>query len=153
MNDTSGNELWELVGPSERFKKVVLPMSGEANRLFGGAFRHILYAEFDTNLETESWHDFVFDPIRVLMAEGVIEATPLDDHHSHLHVTIYKLTGTDSEDPDYVRDVTLRGERSAQRCRSTEVAEESRRAWHLSTTVVNHEQPLNPRIGMATVLM
>jgi hypothetical protein len=87
------------------------------------------------------------------MAEDIIGPTPLDDHHSHLHVTIYKLTGTDPEDPDYVSEVTLRGERSAQRCRSTEVAEESRRAWHLTTTVVNHEQPLNPRIGMATVLM
>ncbi|MEX1208231.1 MAG: hypothetical protein WEE36_06400 [Acidimicrobiia bacterium] len=153
MNDTSGNELWELVGPSERFKKAALPMSGEANRLFGGAFRHILYAEFDTDLEPDSWHDFVFDPIRVLMAENIIGPTPLDDHHSNLHVTIYKLTGTDPEDPDYVAEVTRRGELSARMCRSTEVAEESRRAWHLSTTVINHEQPLNPRIGLATVLM
>lgn len=153
MNDTSGNGSWEPIGPSGRFKRAALPMSGEARRLFGGAFRHILYAEFDTDLEGGSWHDFVFDPMRVLMAEGIIGESPMDDHHAHLHVTIYKLTGTDPEDPDYVSEVTLRGERSAEMCRSVEVAAESRRAWHLSTTVVNHEQPLNPRIGMATVLM
>lgn len=128
-------------------------MSDPARSLVGGAFRHILYLEFETIYESGPWHDFVFDPLRMLIAEGIIESTPLDEHHSHIHVTIYKLTGPDAEDADYVSEVTRRGALTSEMFKKTVVAEGTRSAWHLGTTVVNHEQPLNPRIGMATVFM
>lgn len=153
MNDVANHELWTAVGETERFLQAELPMSTEGSRLLGGGFRHILYAEFDTDSEPEAWREFVYDPLKVLIAEGIIGVTPLDDHHSHLHVTIYKLTGTSSDDPSYLSRVTQRGDLAAEIYRNTSVPEGSRGAWHVATTVVNHEQPLNPRIGMTTVLM
>ncbi|MEX0825826.1 MAG: hypothetical protein WD184_03560 [Acidimicrobiia bacterium] len=152
MNDVA-NESWTPVGKTGHFLQAELPMSDEGSRLLGGGFRHILYAEFDTDSESDAWREFVYDPLKVLIAEGIIGATPLDDHHAHLHVTIYKLTGTSSDDADYLSRVTQRGELAAEIYRKASVPEGSRGAWHVATTVVNHEQPLNPRIGMTTVLV
>jgi hypothetical protein len=152
MNDVP-KDLWEPVGETGHFRRALLPMSETARLLPAGGFRHILYGEYDTDSEPEAWHDFLYDPLKVLIAEGIVGETPEDEHHSHLHVTIYKLTGPASEDEAYRSEVGQRGDHAARVYASATIADGARRAWHVGTTVVNHEQPLNPRIGMTTVLM
>ncbi|HLE38432.1 MAG TPA: hypothetical protein VJA44_02115 [Acidimicrobiia bacterium] len=143
---------WEPVGSSGHFRGISMPMSDEARRLNGGGFRHLLYAEFDTEYEAAAWKEFVYDPLKVLVAEGIVSETPVEAH-PHLHVTIYKLTGAKAGDDGYIAEVRERGRRAAELYLNTEVSASARQTWHVGTAVVNHEQPLNPRIGMAMVLM
>ena len=152
MSVGAEGQVWEAIGSTGHFHRISMPMSGEAQRLNGGGFRHLLYAEFDTEDEGAAWKEFLYDPLKVLVAEGIVPETP-DEVNSHLHVTIYKLTGTAASDEGYVAAVRERGQRAADLYGKAAVTASSRRTWHVGTTVVNHEQPLNPRIGMATVLM
>lgn len=152
MNQSTERQEWEPVGSTGHFHRISMPMSGEARRLNGGGFRHLLYAEFDTDDEGAAWKEFVYDPLKVLIAEGIVPSAP-EDANTHIHVTIYKLTGDAASDPGYIAEVRDRGQKAAELYARADIAGSTRGAWHVATTVVNHEQPLNPRIGMASIVM
>ncbi len=144
-------EGWEPVGPSGRFQVIELPMSDEAKRLNDGT-RHLFYAEFDTTNEPDAWREYVYDPLRMLIAEGV--PLPVGAGHGHLGINIFKLEegeGLKPPDPDefaaYVAEVTARGNKTLQLLEEYGDLDPSERQRHVSTTVLNHELPLNPRIG------
>ncbi len=152
MSESKGPGQWEPAGNSGHFYSSALPMSDEARRLNGGGLRHLFYAEFDTEDEGAAWKEFVYDPLKVLLAEGIVSAAP-EDAHPHIHVTIYKLTGSTTSDEGYLAEVRERGRLAAELYSNTEVSAATRQTWHVGTAVVNHEQPLNPRIGMAIIAM
>jgi hypothetical protein len=150
MDENLERQEWEPAGSTGHFYKISMPMSGEARGL-GGSFRRLLYAEFDTADEAAAWKEFVYDPLKVLIAEKIVSASPVGD--PHVHVTIYKLTGEPATDEGYLAAVRDRGQRAAELYARAVIEASTRRAWHVGTTVVNHEQPLNPRIGMASILL
>ena len=151
MDENPERQEWEPVGSTGHFYRISMPMSGEARRLNGGGLRRLLYAEFDTEDEGAAWKEFVYDPLKVLIAEGIVSESP--DGDAHVHVTIYKLTGEPAKDEGYLAAVRDRGQRAAELYAKAAIGASTRSAWHVGTTVVNHEQPLNPRIGMASILM
>lgn len=151
MDENLERQEWEPVGSTGHFYRISMPMSGEARRLNGGGFRQILYAEFDTEDEGAAWKEFVYDPLKVLIAEGIVSESP--DGDAHVHVTIYKLTGASATDEGYLAAVRDRGQRAAELYGQAAIDASTRGRWHVGTTVVNHEQPLNPRIGMASIVM
>jgi hypothetical protein len=142
---------WESVGITGRFRRVRLPLSGDALALNGGRQRFLVYGEFDTGLEPEAWQTFLYDPLRVLNAEGLLDG--VEDEHPHLQVNIIKLTGPEEYEDVYESETRQRGARSAEIYGAAEVSDQMRRDWYVSTSVVNHEAPLNPRIGMAAVIL
>jgi hypothetical protein len=142
---------WESVGATGRFRRVRLPLSDDALTLNGGRQRFLVYGEFDTGLEPEAWGTFVFDPLKVLSAEGLLD--DVEDEHPHLQVNIIKLTGPEVYEEAYESETRQRGERSAELYRAAEVSDDMRRDWYVSTSVVNHEAPLNPRIGLSTIVI
>jgi hypothetical protein len=142
---------WETVGSTGRFRRIRLPLSDDALGLNGGRARHLVYGEFDTGLEPEAWRTYLYDPLRVLNAEGLLD--DVEGRHPHLQVNIIKLTGPEVYEDSYAEDMRRRGARSAEVYEAAEVSEEMRQAWNVSTSVVNHEAPLNPRIGLTTVLL
>jgi hypothetical protein len=141
------------------FKKQPLPRSG---RLAGG-FSHIFYKEFDTIEHPDEWRQFLYDPLSSLDGHGVLavadeaarredrdpETTPLLIHEDRdpektpllIHIAIYKLTEPGAK-PMGAGAV---GE-------TVDTLGSARRNYRVVTTVVNHEEPLNPRIGMTSVL-
>ena len=121
---------------SGRFHFVTLPRSVEAERL--GSKESFFYGEFDTTLEPESWKAYLYDPLRVLRAEGV--PLPTD----RLHITMVKLQG-DGTDPaeDYVAMVQERDEITRGLIASNGDPE---RDIVITTTIVGHEKGLNPRV-------
>lgn len=139
-------EGWEPVGPSGRFQVTELPLSDEAMRLNGGP-RYLFYAEFDTTFESDAWKEYVFDPLRMLMAEGV--PLPNGAEHGHLGINILKLEESEGVElpADYVEELTERGERTIAALEEFGPLDASQRAHHITTTVINAEIPLNPRIG------
>ena len=137
---------WDRVGPSGRFQVTELPMSDEAIRLNGGP-RYVFYAEFDTTFEAEAWHGYIYDPLRMLIAEDV--PLPNGAQHGHLGINILKLEERKGVEPpaDYVAEVTERGERTIAALEEFGPLDASQREHHITTTVINAEIPLNPRIG------
>jgi hypothetical protein len=142
---------WEPVGESGRFQRISLPMSMEAIDLNQHRQRSLLYGEFDTGLESAAWAAFLYDPLRVLVAEGILEGS--DGSPAHLQIEISKLTGSEDYESEYLERIQARGDTSAELYQGTEVPEGLRGSWRVSTTVANHEYPLNPRIGMTTIWM
>ncbi|GMQ86372.1 MAG: hypothetical protein BMS9Abin07_1947 [Acidimicrobiia bacterium] len=124
-------------------------MSDEAIRLNGGP-RYAFYAEFDTTHESEAWKEYIYDPLKMLVAEGV----PLPEENGDLGINILKLEeeeGYVPPDPDeherYVEMVTARCDKTLQLLEEYGDLDPSERERHVSTLVVNHQVPLNPRIG------
>jgi hypothetical protein len=144
MHTMSPRECWEPVGPSGRFQVTELPLSDEAIRLNGGP-RYLFYAEFDTAVEGRAWHDYIFDPLAMLIAENV----PLPPELGHLGINILKLEDVEGLEPsdDYVSRVTERGTRTLEVMKAATPVDPGERKRHVSTMVINHEIPLNPRIG------
>lgn len=142
---------WEPVGTSGRFFWTSLPMSPEAVELNGHRPKTLIYGEFDTDLEADSWRTFLYDPLRVLTAEGILEL--LGDVRRHLEIEIVKLTGGELEDPERRETLRTRGNESAEAYRAADVPEDLRESWRVTTTVANHEQPLNPRISVTSILV
>jgi hypothetical protein len=121
-------------------------MSDEAKRLNGGP-RYLFYAEFDTTYEAEAWREYIYDPLRMLMAEGV--PLPNGEGHGHLGINILKLEESEGVEPsdNYVAKVTERGNRTTAALEEFGPLDASQREHHITTTVINAEIPLNPRIG------
>jgi len=128
------------------FQKQLLPRTG---RLPGG-FSHILYKEFDTIDHPDEWRQFLYDPLSSLDAHGVLavaveaalaEGRDLEEEPLLVHIAIYKLTepGATGVGGSGAPTVDTMGDR--------------RKLYRVVTTVVNHEEPLNPRIGMTSVLI
>lgn len=148
-NDEPGR--WEPVGTSGRFFWTSLPMSPEAVELNGHRPKTLIYGEFDTDLEADSWRTFLYDPLRVLSAEGILEL--LGDVRRHLEIEIVKLTGGELDDRERRAALRTRGDESAEAYRAADVPEDLRASWRVTTTVANHEQPLNPRISVTSILV
>ncbi|HEX5630329.1 MAG TPA: hypothetical protein VFY15_01590 [Acidimicrobiia bacterium] len=121
---------------SGRFHYMTMPRSTEAERL--GSTEFFFYGEFDTTLEPDAWKAYLYDPLRVLRAEGV----PLPSHR--LHITMVKLHG-DGQDPseEYVAMVQQRDEVTKRLIDSHGAPE---RDIVITTTIVGHENGLNPRV-------
>jgi hypothetical protein len=128
------------------FKKQPLPRSG---RLAGG-FSHIFYKEFDTIEHPDEWRQFLYDPLSSLDGHGVLavadEAARREDRDPEttpllIHIAVYKLTEPGAEP----MGAGVVGE-------TVDTLGSARRNYRVVTTVVNHEEPLNPRIGMTSVL-
>lgn len=139
-------EGWVPYGESGRFYAIELPMSAEAIRLNGGP-RHVFYGEFDTILESEAWREYLYDPLRMLIAEDV-PLPPLEGN-SHLGINILKLEeiGGGELPDDYETEVRERGSKTLQVLKDHDPVDPGQRERHVSTLVINHEIPLNPRIG------
>ena len=131
----SSGEGWSR-SESGRFHFLTLPRSVEAERL--GSKEFFFYGEFDTTLEPEAWKAYLYDPLRVLRADGV----PLPS--DRLHITMVKLQG-DGTDPaeDYVAMVQQRDEVTRGLIDSHGDPE---RDIVITTTIVGHEKGLNPRV-------
>lgn len=74
----AGRRLWRPNRGGGRFYAVQLPTSSAAERLLSrhpdeGKFaqRWEFYAEFDTDLEAEAWKEYLYDPLKVLVAERI----------------------------------------------------------------------------------
>jgi len=135
---------WEIVGPSGRFHQIALPMSDEAIRLNSDERRFIFYAEFDTILEEEAWLAYLKDPLKMLTNENVWVPSA---GNLHLGINILKLEGKEGDYGEGYKDpVERRGEGTARLLK--EYGEPDRKLLHISTTVLNHEIALNPRIGI-----
>jgi hypothetical protein len=134
---------WQNVGPSGRFYQVALPMSHEAIRLHGEPI-FVFYGEFDTDLEPDVWDAFLKDPLKMLKNEQVT----LPSNGNHFGIRILKLEDTEGgPDEEYVEAVTNRNQTTVGILGQWTLAEEER-GVHVTTTVINHERPLNPRIGI-----
>lgn len=131
----SGSEGWSR-SESGRFHFMAMPRSSEAERL--GSTKFFFYGEFDTTLEPDAWKAYLYDPLRVLRAEGV----PLPS--DRLHITMVKLHG-DGQDPseEYVAMVQQRDEITRHLIDSHGAPE---RDIVITTTIVGHENGLNPRV-------
>jgi hypothetical protein len=151
MEHTNEPGRWEPVGASGRFFSTSLPMSDEAQALNGGRPKTLIYGEFDTSLEAESWRAFVYDPLRVLSAEGILEQ--LGDVRRHIEIEIVKLTGEELDNTERRTALRARGDTSAEMYRAADVSDDARESWRVTTTVANHEQPLNPRIVTMSILV
>jgi hypothetical protein len=132
----SASSDWTQRSESGRFVWTALPRSEEAQRLEGAA--SVFYGEFDTTLEPDTWREYLYDPLKVLRAEGI----PLPS--DRLHITMVKLQGDGVEpSPEYVRLVE---ERAAVTRDQLARAGEPERDIMITTTIVNHEKGLNPRV-------
>lgn len=113
--------------------------------VLSGGFSRVFYREFDTIAEPDQWRHFLYDPLRALRSHGVLDVIGGGGEEPRLiHIAIVK-----------VRDPDERGNAVPGDCLAEPVddeLEEQRRNYRITTSIVNHEQPLNPRIGMATVL-
>jgi hypothetical protein len=89
--------------------------------------------------------------LRVLSAEGLLDEVA--DVRPHLQVNIVKFTGPEAYEEAHAEELRSRGASSAKLYESASVSDEVRARWNVTTSVVNHESPLNPRIGMTTVLI
>jgi hypothetical protein len=151
---------WQRAGNTGRFSSIALPMSRQAVSLLGdgAAPDHAFYAEFDTTHEPESWRAFLMDPLTMLRAEGLTLPHPYKDgRHGHLEIEIFKLEqspGMGDFDPGYVdamkaRELATHEMLEAYLEEHGPLTPEEREQRHVSTTVINHEIGLNPRIGTA----
>ncbi|HSM02962.1 MAG TPA: hypothetical protein VK960_11065 [Acidimicrobiia bacterium] len=135
-------ETWQSVGVGDRFRIVELPQLGAYSLNDSPAFA--IYAEWDTGVETEALVEFLKDPLRILHVEGVLEAT--QGAKPRISLTFTKVPGTE---PDPNADA-LR-ERAAQavalyREDGSEPESPGRSDYRITTTIFNHEQPLNFRV-------
>ncbi|MEX2323748.1 MAG: hypothetical protein WEA29_08285 [Acidimicrobiia bacterium] len=153
MNNMGSDEHqgWEPIGSTGRFFQTSLPMSRSALDLCGGRGKTLIYGEFDTGLEPEAWRAFLYDPLRVLSAEGVLDAIDAPDRH--LEIEIVKFAGPEEYEADYRKATEARGKKSAKVYDGAALHADTRGAWRVTTVVVNHEQPLNPRIGAVTIVV
>jgi len=135
---------WQRVGPSGRFYEIALPMSHEAIRL-NGELRYVFYAEFDTDGESAAWLEFLHDPLKMLKNENVT----LPKVGGHLGIRVMKLEA-DGQEPDdaYTNAITARNQVTIGLLGDWTLDQEDRNR-RVTTTIVNHEVPLNPRIGLA----
>jgi hypothetical protein len=141
---------WESIGSTGRFFQTSLPMSRQALDLCGGRGKTLIYGEFDTGLEPEAWRAFLYDPLRVLSAEGVLDE--IDAPGRHLEIEIMKFAGPEEYEADYRTATEARGKKSAK-VYDVALRAETRGGWRVTTVVVNHEQPLNPRIGAISIVV
>ena len=134
------------IGSGKPFKKQPLPKSGT----LPGGFSHVFYKEFDTIEHPDEWRQFLYDPLSSLDGHGVLaiaeetameEGRDLDSDPLLVHIAIYKLTEAGASPSPGGSAPTI------------DSVGEMRRRYRVVTTVVNHEEPLNPRIGMASVLI
>jgi hypothetical protein len=151
-----GGSGWRDIGNTGRFRVTEFPMSVEAARLSEG--RHIVLGEFDTKLEEDHWRRFLYDPLSVLLAEGILDE--VGGTRRRIHIGIYKLSVGDREPEgplfeEYRAAKEPVMERSAEEYGKDEhmarLTPDFREGFCITTTVINHEQPLNFRIGMATI--
>ena len=134
---------WDLRGPSQRFYQIKLPMSHEAIKLNHEQI-FVFYGEFDTELEPEAWNEFLKDPLKTLKNEDVT----LPRRGAHFGIRILKLENDGvAPDDEYVEAVTARAQTTVGILGDWTLDEEERDR-HIATTIVNHERPLNPRIGI-----
>lgn len=132
---------WKKVGTG-RFSKSDLPMTDVAARLSRGEERFLLYGEYDTNHEKDVWGQFVYDPLKVLKAEGV----PLP---KQVHIVIVKLPDDGMGDSaEYLSEVEARRAATEDALKR---AEEPDRSQTVTTTIINHELGLNPRVAQVSV--
>jgi hypothetical protein len=133
---------WKKATP--RFWICEIPLTEVATRLNGGRKHYLVFGEFDTTNEAEVWDRFLKDPVRFLEAEGV----PCSKNaHNH----ILKLPDDGKGSPDeYLRMVEER--RSASEAALAAFKGEPDRDRMLTTTVMNHQLGLNPRVAQVLVV-
>ena len=125
-------------GPSTtgRFQPMTLPRTTEAARL--GGTDSVIYGEFDTEFEPEAWRAFLYDPVRVLTADAM--RFPVN----RLHITLVKLQDDGVSAPDEYRELVQA--RNAATLELLESAGDPDRDIVITTTIVNHQLGLNPRV-------
>lgn len=154
---------WEPVGTSGHFARTRLPLSDDALTLNRGEPLYLYFGEFNTGPEAEAWKAYVYDPLRVLIAEGIIEADESSDDaaeskrgkgrgHHNLQIEIVKLAGPESEDAELEAHLRKLGDQAARLYESTQVDDAVRDEWSVTTSVSYHERGLNPRIGLTSFI-
>lgn len=133
-------ERWAKAG---RFFFVKLPSTSVAVRLRGGKSQYVAYGEFDTGGERDVWRQFLYDPLTVLVAEKV----PLPSERVHIVIVKSPDDGRE-ESADYQQEVEAR--RAATEA-ALATANEPDRDLIVTTTVLNHERGLNPRIAQVII--
>lgn len=98
-----------MIGSSDRWQRIELPMSDTARGLAPNAY--VLYGEFNTTVveEAESWRSFIFDPLPYLIGSGAVAegrewrvVTMIINHHRPLNPRIGMARALVDPDADQI---------------------------------------------------